>query len=96
MPPIAEVTLKDINSEKFYALEDSSGGKISRSFAGRRTWRSGKFVWFCSELLTLGNSYNDADTLEGLIQWGIAQRNFKVFEFETSKELFLWMAQSDV
>lgn len=76
--------------EKFYGLESFD----RRGFITRTDFASGDFIVIAARQVTNGNcwpvfvSKNIVELIENLIN-----NSFNVFEFDTGKELSLWLAQ---
>lgn len=91
-----EVTpLSSVNEDKYYGVINTSNREVVKGFIGRREYEYGEFCVFCSDKLTMGNTWPDYDSknLTKLISDLINSKNFTVYEFDTSVELFKWLGE---
>ena len=86
------VELTNVDPRKYYGVLRSCG---SKGFITRRNYREGLYSAYCCEGVTRANSWNlqDSDTLDSVIKKLIDILYFKVYEFDTAKELFTWLAE---
>jgi hypothetical protein len=76
---------------KYYGVRDSVG---DRGFITRSEYESGDYIVLCVEEVTEGNGYY-TDTTESLSELitSLVNLEFKVYEFDTYKELFKWLSE---
>jgi hypothetical protein len=76
---------------RFYGVDSGS----SKGFICRSKYRTGPFTSFCGDNLTNGNTWSLDPEHSNSLQVAIKEyirRGFSVFEFESYKELFKWLA----
>lgn len=80
--------VSNVSNKKYYAF------KIA-NFVGTITLKSGMYYCLCADQLTSGNDISGFKNicLDAMIK-DIVQEGFHVFEFETPKELFAWLAEN--
>ena len=86
---------KAASDDKFYGVLSSKG---SRGFIFREEYRGGRYRNICVDELSRGNSWSSmyAESLKEAIDKFInfvGDIHFAVFEFDSQKELFLWLAK---
>jgi hypothetical protein len=92
--PEETVELGNVSDEKYYGFFFTPG---KRGFIQQTGYRKGPFKASALEGITHGNSfrcgYEGADaSLSGLLE-SLMDRGFQVREFDTHRELALWLAQ---
>ncbi len=70
----------------------------SIGFIGRREFHSGYFTMFCFAAATKGNTVSsyDSNNLQDLISKVLSRGLFKIYEFDTYKELLQWVLDSEL
>ena len=89
--PVDVVAVEDISSEKYYGIEESEGYK---GFIAAKNYL-GKPLVLAADSVTQGNGWSALDnktTLKSCIITAINE-GCQVYEFNTNKELFAWLAQ---
>jgi len=89
--PTPVVSLSDVSSSKYYGCSN----RHVKGFVARQNIDSNsKYVVLCSDNFTYGNGWRHlADNLfQGVIQ-NIIDSGMTVYEFDTSAELFEWLAE---
>lgn len=87
-PTPAITFVEQADSRKYYGclIRDQKGFITARHFEG-------PFFAAAAKSITIGNSWSQKDTsLANLLRHFILE-GFEVFEFETHKELFVWLAE---
>ena len=86
------VQLTEVNSQKYYGLKHPNDN--SRGFISRSKFCNGEYIPMCCDELTNGNRWSCSDSLTKLIgDLMSGPRPFTVYEFDTHKELFGWLAE---
>ena len=81
----------DARSDKYYGVIYKYGG--DKGFISALEYKD-KFTIFCATSLTEGNcfgGFENCTNLQKLCEQ--AQDNFTIFQFDTYKELFKWLAE---
>jgi len=91
-PEVAVVELLNVNTNRYYGVSNKNGLKGSLT---RRNFYNGQYSAFCCQSVTKGNAWDghDSEKLVDVIKNLISSSLFTVYEFETSKELFAWLAE---
>lgn len=86
------VTVDNVADNKFYGVLAKGDVKC---FISRKDFNDGDFIVRSSRKLTQGNSYDSFNNncLRTMITKLVEHENFEVFEFDTAKELFKWLAE---
>lgn len=96
---IPTFTAEEARINKFYGaqkISDNSKGFISRPY-----YKDGKFQIKTIDNITEGNNFNYTgecnvtllERLDTFLKRILLHNQFNIFEFDTAKELFLWLAQ---
>jgi hypothetical protein len=90
-PPPPQLTADKVSVSRLYGVQIYD----RRGFITRQNYHDGKFVARCQDELTRGNGWDSYDsvTLTDLIARIIKDKDNKVFQFDTPKELFAWMIE---
>lgn len=90
-PEVAVIELSNVNKDKYYGI--IQGG--AKGFVTRKDYDQGVYYPLVCESVTNGNTWNiHINTeLKGLVRNLISNTSFTVYEFDTSKELFSWLAE---
>ena len=85
------VELKDVDNEKYYGILNYK----EKGFITRRRYDDDKYIILSVDFLTNGNGwdYYTNDSISKVIGDFIWDGRGKVYEFDTSKELFQWLAE---
>ncbi len=100
-PTQTYVHIENVDHTKYYGVSYSGEQKSSlgqKAFLTRQHYSSGPtgvFMWRCVDGVNRGNGifsergyYSVADAIKQCMEF-----NVEVFEFDTAKELFKWLAQ---
>jgi len=84
-----EIKVQDVTPKHFIGVKRCG----EKAFVTREKYEMGFYKLLSTNQLTKGNGYciYDEPTLAGLLK-NLINANFEVFVFETSKELFTWLA----
>jgi hypothetical protein len=90
-----------IDPYKYYGVKSSVID--CRGFIGREDYERGLVKAFSSSVITKGNCWNilDSDSYHELIEKikhktdSNGERSFRLYEFETRKDLFSWLTEGD-
>jgi hypothetical protein len=94
-PPVESVATKDVSPEKCYGLLFYNGGKaflLTKEYFN--TYGPNKFYWLCADDITKCNRIGNTDgypSIPEAIELMI-ERGYKVYEFDSDKELLKWLA----
>lgn len=85
------VVSTETSINKYYGVEFDTN---IRGFISRREFETGYFTIFSTDKLTGGNGwdYYDKQSLPDIIDM-LIDNNYKVFEFDTFKELMEWICK---
>lgn len=84
------VNTTDVSLTKYYGILCCD----SKGFISRTSYKHGNFIVYRETELTNGNYYIiNYKTLKDAIEAIIDYHNSEVFEFNTAKELFAWLAK---
>ena len=93
------MAVKDINSDllttnKYYGIKAFDG---QTGFISQEGYYTGKYIALCSNTLTHRNAWDllAKPELSKMIE-GLLKRGFEVYEFDTPKELWSWLAKNTV
>jgi hypothetical protein len=91
-PEVAVVELSNVSNEKYYGVSPDYDKK---GFITKTDFNLGKYTVLSQRLLTKGNGWDsfDSQDLKTIIKKLISNTLFTVYEFDTSKELFTWLAE---
>ena len=81
----------DVRSDKYYGMIHKYGG--GKGFVSALPYK-GKFIILCAIALTEGNCFSGFEncvTIQDAVTK--AQNMFTIFQFDTHKELFKWLAE---
>jgi hypothetical protein len=86
------VNVSEVNSYKFYGFVQNHTN--SKGFISRVSYGGGNYQMKAITELTEGNSWpsHSRSNLQGTIE-NLLNKNFTVYQFDTSKELFTWLAE---
>lgn len=88
------VLASEVSTDKYYGVKGSFSPK---GFISRENFHSGNFIPRCSKCLTAGNNWPDfySNCLTTVIIRMLESKNeqYEIFEFDTAKELFAWLAE---
>lgn len=93
------VSVKNVSEDKFYVLEQIHAKDFAIIHKNSYfDFRHGAYEGWCfSDKFTAGNSYNfdgHQKTLRGFIEKALSwPKMFKVYEFETAREMLLFLAE---
>ena len=87
------VAVTQVSERSFYGFTYDDNKK--KGFITRAYFDSGKFRAVVKASITIGNGLSDTNnqTLKGLISELVARKDRSVFQFESSDELFAWLAE---
>lgn len=94
-----DVTFVDEVNARFYygVLEVNYEGKsVQKGFIVQQAYRNGPFIAVCENSMTVGNNWDSYScntleaTVDAIIKSGCKKQ---VFQFDTAKELFAWLAE---
>ena len=93
--PEMEVAIDQVSSVKYYGVLAYSSR--NRGFITRFPYWSGSFVALCSSKVTSGNNWDSytSNTLSEFISTLLRNGFFTIYEFDTARELFAWVAESE-
>jgi hypothetical protein len=84
------------DTNKYYGIKLCSGGR-EKCFVTRDGYRCKEYRLLCPDEITEGNSVNfiseDKKNLYCLLNAVLQSNCGKVYEFDTAKELFTWLAE---
>ncbi len=98
---IALTSISNVSPDKCYGVKYHMGGDTFRkAFIHREHLDKGVYIARSITELTRGNNCNRVEfdkytDLTTFIKFLINQRNHTVFEFDTTRELFLWLADDE-
>ena len=87
---VATIVLDDVTSDKYYGAQI----RDRKGFISRQGYGQGDFRLYAVDSVTVGNAWSffDFPILSTVIS-RILDANNNVFEFDTAKELFKWLAE---
>lgn len=95
IPTVDFVSCENVTSDKYYGVSDREG---RRGFIAGNEFNGGCYKAFCCAYITKGNEWiwrdlREVTSLSSFIRILITDY-LSVFEFDTHKELFQWLADS--
>jgi hypothetical protein len=86
-----------VSKSKYYGIQQKVNG-CKKGFLHRERFNLGNYSIRCIDYLTEGNSWDIPEWRSSELQVTIEilikdERGFDVYEFDTAKELFLWLAK---
>ena len=94
--PFGYMRVHDVNQGKFYGVESYNSFMIpfEKGFVTRERFAQGNFRVYSRESLTDGNGWYrfSFPTLVETIENVATYPMMRIFEFDTAKELFAWLA----
>jgi hypothetical protein len=82
------------SDDKYYGISLKSQPKTPVGFVTREGFRRGNYLALAVNHLTEGNNYDAyrAERLEDFLNMLISNSRFLVYEFDSNRELFAWLA----